>query len=135
MADFGVPAGDMYTLSDQEGRFPDDCHYRGIDSVPGLRALVKEKTGKRGAPIHRAICMENGTNILTNKELRDLVQSGTEAKVEFSVVPRLRGIFDIGKHADTEWEKCSGIRLTADRGGGYVGCNKTWKYWLAVDLI
>jgi hypothetical protein len=112
--EFGVPAKDMYTLPDSESRFPDGCHYRmeisGIDSVPELEALVKERE-KRGVPIHRTICMGNGTNILTNKELVDLAQLGTEAKLELVVVPGPRAIFDIGKHADTEWGKYSGIRL------------------------
>ena len=90
----------------------------GIDSLSEMEALVEEKE-KRNVPIHRVICMGDGTNILTKRELRDLAAMGEEAEIELIVVPGPRANFDIGKHAETEWGKFSGVRLRGSDGVSY----------------
>ncbi len=114
MEKFGYSAKDLYELPTSGRSFPDGSDYRmeisGIDSLKEMEALIDEKR-KRGVPIHRVICMGDGTNILTRKELHDLAAMGEEAEIELIVVPGPRANFDIGKHSETEWGKYSGVRL------------------------
>ena len=122
MERFGVPARDLYDLPTSESSFPDGADYRmeisGIDSLAEMEALVDEKE-KRNIPIHRVICMGDGTNILTRKELHDLAAMGEEAEIELIVVPGPRANFDIGKHVETEWGKYSGVRLRGSDSVSY----------------
>ncbi len=113
MESFGIPSRDLYDLPTSDATFPDGANYRmeisGIDSLAEMEALVDEKE-KRGVPIHRVICMGDGTNLLTDRDLRSLAAMGEEAGIELIIVPGPRANFDIGKHAETEWGKFSGVR-------------------------
>ena len=119
---FGVPSRDLYDLPTSSLSFPDGGDYRmeisGIDSLPEMEALIDEKE-KRNVPIHRVICMGDGTNILTKGDLKDLAAMGEEAGIELIVVPGPRANFDIGKHAETEWGKFSGVRLRGSDNVSY----------------
>jgi hypothetical protein len=120
--ELGVPSRDLYDLPTSSDSFPDGANYRmeisGIDSLKEMEALVDEKE-KRNVPIHRVICMGDGTNILTKKDLKDLAAMGEEAGIELIVVPGPRANFDIGKHAETEWGKFSGVRLRGSDSVSY----------------
>lgn len=110
----GIPARDLYDLPTSGATFPDGAHYRmeiaGIDSLPEMEALIDEMN-KRKVPIHRVICMGNGTNLLTEKELKDLAQMGHDCQLEVVIIPGPRANFDIGKHVQTDWGRYSGIRV------------------------
>jgi len=120
--ELGVPSRDLYDLPASSDSFPDGANYRmeisGIDSLKEMEALVDEKE-KRNVPIHRVICMGDGTNILTKKDLKNLAAMGEEAGIELIVVPGPRANFDIGKHAETEWGKFSGVRLRGSDSVSY----------------
>jgi hypothetical protein len=110
----GIPARNLYEIPKSELTFPDGAHYRmeisGIDSVSQLEALIDEMD-KRNVPIHRVICMGQGTNKLTKRELIDIAQMGKETGLELIVVPTPRSLFDLGKHVHTSWGQYSGIRV------------------------
>lgn len=109
-----IPARDLYDLPTSGAAFPDGAHYRmeisGIESLPEMEALIDEMN-KRKVPIHRVICMGKGTNLLTEKELRDLAWMGHDSQLELIVIPGPRANFDIGKHVQTDWGRYSGVRV------------------------
>lgn len=110
----GFPGGDRYDLPDSGRTFPDGAHYRveisGIDSLQEMEALVAEQQ-KRQVPIHRLICMGNGTHLLTASELKDLAEMGKDAGMEVIVLPGPRANHDLGKHTYSPWGKYSGVRV------------------------
>jgi len=110
----GIPGRDLYDLPTSGATFPDGAHYRmeisGIHTLPEMEALVDEMN-KRNVPIHRVIALGQGANRLTERELRDFAQMGQDANIEIIAIPTPRADFGIGKHAQTEWGRYSGVRV------------------------
>lgn len=79
-----LPYGDRHDLPTSEKRFPDGAQYRiEIPSVEGPEVLnaVLEEARKRGVRIHR-ISQGSGMMLLTESEIKDMVQLGHEYQIE-----------------------------------------------------
>jgi len=111
---YGIPARDLYDIPTSGATFPDGAHYRmeisGIHTIAEMEALVDEMN-KRDIPVHRVIAFGQGANRLTEKELRDFAQIGQDAGIEIIAIPSARADYDIGKHAQTDWGRYSGVRV------------------------
>jgi hypothetical protein len=86
----GLPAGDLHSLPDSRGRFPDGAQYRvEIPSTEGPRCLeaMLEEADRLGVQVHR-ISQGSGVFLLTDGELDEMARLGAAAPVEVSLFAR-----------------------------------------------
>ena len=91
-----LPPGDLNELPDSAKRFPDGAQYRiEIPSTEGPRCLeaVLEEAARHDVTIHR-ISQGSGVFLLTNEELDEMAQAGSEARVEISLFARPNAAWD-----------------------------------------
>jgi len=84
--DLNLPQGDRHDLPTSQKRFPDGAHYRiEIPSVEGVAVMqaVLDEADQRGVRVHR-ISQGSGMMLLTEAELREIVQLGAAHRVEVS---------------------------------------------------
>jgi len=96
----GLPPGDLHDLPTSAKRFPDGAQYRlEIPSVEGPRAMaaVLEEAEARKVRVHR-ISQGSGVMLLTDNEIREMVQLGAEAPVEVSLFVGPRAAWEPGAH-------------------------------------
>jgi hypothetical protein len=96
LADRGFAAG-----GESAGRFDDGAAYKiEIPSCEGPRvmAAVLEEAGQRGVTIHR-ISQGSGVMMLTDGEIREMVELGATHNVEVCLFLGPRGAWDIGGQA------------------------------------
>jgi hypothetical protein len=94
----GLPPGDLNDLPTSPKRFPDGAQYRvEIPSVEGPRAMqaVLEEAEARRVRVHR-ISQGSGVMLLTDAEIREMVQLGAEARVEVSLFVGPRAAWETG---------------------------------------
>jgi hypothetical protein len=109
----GLPSGDLYDLPDSKKRFPDGAQYRiEIPSVEGPKTMkaVLETAQTLKVPIHR-ISQGSGIMLLTDDEIKEMVQLGKEYQVEVSLFVGPRAGFDIGALPFTPAGKAIAQRL------------------------
>jgi hypothetical protein len=90
LAQLGLPPGDDYALTESPLRFPDGAHYRvEIPSVEGPRCLeaVLREAARLDVPVAR-VSQGTGIGLLTDSELKDMVDLAAEAGVELSLFAR-----------------------------------------------
>jgi hypothetical protein len=90
LAGLGLPPGDDYALTASPLRFPDGAHYRvEIPSVEGPRCLeaVLREAARLDVPVVR-VSQGTGIGLLTDSELKDMVDLAAEAGVELSLFAR-----------------------------------------------
>jgi hypothetical protein len=86
----GLPAGDLHSLPDSRGRFPDGAQYRiEIPSTEGPRCLeaMLEEADRLGVQVHR-VSQGSGVFLLTDGELDEMARLGAAASVEVSLFAR-----------------------------------------------
>ena len=91
-----LPPGDLNELPDSAKRFPDGAQYRiEIPSTEGPRCLeaVLEEAARHDVTIHR-ISQGSGVFLLTDEELDEMAQRGSEARVEISLFARPNAAWD-----------------------------------------
>ena len=91
-----LPPGDLNELPDSAKRFPDGAQYRiEIPSTEGPRCLeaVLEEAARHDVTIHR-ISQGSGVFLLTDEELDEMAQAGSEARVEISLFARPNAAWD-----------------------------------------
>ncbi len=104
---------DAYHLPDSDKRFPDGAQYRiEIPSVEGPRALraVIEEADKYGITIHR-VSQGSGIQLLTDDEIREMVEICADRRMELSLFVGPRGTWDIGAQSLTPAGNVIGLRL------------------------
>jgi len=90
LTQLGLPPGDDYALTASPLRFPDGAHYRvEIPSVEGPRCLeaVLREAARLDVPVAR-VSQGTGIGLLTDSELKDMVDLAAEAGVELSLFAR-----------------------------------------------
>jgi len=90
LTELGLPPGDDYALTPSPLRFPDGAHYRvEIPSVEGPRCLeaVLREAARLDVPVAR-VSQGTGIGLLTDTELKDMVDLAAEAGVELSLFAR-----------------------------------------------
>lgn len=108
-----LPEEDLQTLPSSELRFSDGAQYRiEIPSTEGpesLRAVLDE--GKsRQVPVHRT-SQGSGIMLLTDAEIREMVQVGQEAAIEMNLFIGPRATFDTGAQVFSPAGKALGLSL------------------------
>jgi hypothetical protein len=109
----GLPAGDLQALPDSTKRFPDGAQYRiEIPSVEGPKALqaVLDEANTRGVTVHR-VSQGSGIMMLTDAEIRAMVEIGQQAAVEVSLFVGPRAAWDTGAQILASAGKNLGARL------------------------
>ena len=94
----GLPPGDLIDQPTSQKRFPDGAEYRvEIPSVEGPRAMraVLEEAEARMVRVHR-ISQGSGVMLLTDREIREMVTLGAEARVEVSLFVGPRAAWETG---------------------------------------
>ncbi len=113
LAGLGLPTGDDYSLRASALRFPDGAQYRvEIPSVEGPKALVAvlEEAETQQVLIHR-VSQGSGIMLLTDSEIREMVQLGHEAGIEVSLFVGPRAAWDTGAQINASAGKNLGARL------------------------
>lgn len=93
----GFLAAEAYDLPTSEKRFPDGAQYRvEIPSVEGPEAMKAtiEEGKKLGVPIHR-ISQGSGIMLLTDAEIKEMVELAEAENIELSLFVGPRGTWDI----------------------------------------
>jgi len=109
----GLPGEDPAVAPTSLLRFPDGGQYRiEIPSTEGPDALaaVLDEARKRGVPVHR-VSQGSGIMLLTNDELREMLEIGKEARIEVNLFLGPRAAWDIG--AQTVSPAGKALALTA----------------------
>jgi len=113
LASRGLPAGDAYDLPASTKRFPDGAQYRlEIPSVEGPAALqaVIEESQRYGLVIQR-VSQGSGIMLLTDSEIRQMVEMGQTARMEVSLFIGPRAAWDTGAQITASAGKNLGARL------------------------
>lgn len=108
----GLPGGDRYDLPTSTKRFPDGAQYRvEIPSVEGPNALgaVLYEAQQRQVPLHR-ISQGSGVMLLTDSEIREMVDLGAGAQIEVSLFVGPRAAWETGSQVLTSAGKNLGAR-------------------------
>jgi hypothetical protein len=90
LAGLGLPSGDDHALTSSDRRFPDGSQLRvEIPSVEGPRCFeaVLHEAARRGVPVAR-VSQGSGVGMLTDGEIRAMVEIATAAEVELSLFAR-----------------------------------------------
>jgi hypothetical protein len=113
IARLGLPPGDNYGLPTSGKYFADGGQFRiEIPSVEGPQVLetVIEEAERHALPLHR-ISQGSGVMLLTDQEIRQMVQMGKEARIEVSLFVGPRAAWDIGAQITAAAGKNLGARL------------------------
>ena len=113
LASRDLPAGDAYDLPASTKRFPDGAQYRlEIPSVEGPAALqaVIEESQRYGLVIQR-VSQGSGIMLLTDSEIRQMVEMGQTARMEVSLFIGPRAAWDTGAQITASAGKNLGARL------------------------
>lgn len=109
----GLPQGDRHDLPSSNKRFSDGAQYRiEIPSVEGPKSMkaVIEASQEYGVPIHR-VSQGSGIMLLTDEEIREMVQMGHDENIEVSLFVGPRGTWDLGAMQHASAGKIIGARL------------------------
>ncbi len=109
----GWPERDLAECPDSRKRFEDGAQYRiEIPSTEGPRAFaaVLEEGARRSVPIHR-ISQGSGIMLLTDEEIREMVEIGRRNEIEVNLFVGPRATFDIGAQAVSAAGKSLGLSL------------------------
>lgn len=109
----GLPPGDPAEAPDSALRFPDGAQYRiEIPSTEGPRALaaVLDEASQRRVPVHR-VSQGSGIMLMTDAEIREMVETGRKAAVEVNLFVGPRATFDIGAQVFSTAGKTLGLSL------------------------
>lgn len=112
LAQLGFPTGDLYDLPTSTKRFPDGAQYRiELPSVEGPGALraTLEEIDRYGITVHR-VSQGSGIMLLTDGEIKEMVQMTSERGMELSLFVGPRGTWDISAQAFTDAGKVAGLR-------------------------
>lgn len=104
------------TLPNSEWRFTDGGQYRiEIPSCEGPEALaaVLEEVQRHDLSIHR-VSQGSGIMLLSDQELRDMLEMGRRAKIEVSLFVGPRASFDVSPQPFTPAGKVIGCNLRGD---------------------
>ena len=119
LTQLGLPPGDDYALTPSPLRFPDGAHYRvEIPSVEGPRCLeaVLREAARLDVPVAR-VSQGTGIGLLTDSELKDMVDLAAEAGVELSLFARPCAAWDTSAMARSpSGAVIDEIRRAADLG-------------------
>lgn len=113
LASRDLPTGDAYDLPASTKRFPDGAQYRlEIPSVEGPAALqaVIEESQRYGLVIQR-VSQGSGIMLLTDSEIRQMVEMGQTARMEVSLFIGPRAAWDTGAQITASAGKNLGARL------------------------
>jgi hypothetical protein len=94
-------------------RFPDGAHCRiEIPSTESPRALraVLEEAARRRVPVHRT-SQGSGIVLLTDDEIREMVETGREAGIEMNLFVGPRATFDTGAQVFSPAGRTLGLSL------------------------
>jgi hypothetical protein len=108
----GYPSGDAYDLPSSPKRFPDGAQYRfELPSVEGPAALsaTLEALDEHGMTVHR-VSQGSGIMLLTDDEIREMVDLCAERGMELSLFVGPRGTWDISAQPFTAAGKAQGVR-------------------------
>src|SRR5438093_12139576 len=97
----GLPGRDPVECPTSIKRFPDGGQYRiEIPSTEGPRALaaVLSEAGQRNVPVHR-VSQGSGIMLMTESEISEMFEMGSEAGIEVNLFIGPRATFDIGAQA------------------------------------
>jgi len=109
----GLPDGDPALAPTSLKRFADGAVWKiEIPSTEGPRALavVIEEAAKRKVPVHR-ISQGSGIMLLTDEEIREMVQLGADNNIEVNLFIGPRGTFDVGAQVFSPAGKSLGLSL------------------------
>lgn len=114
MEKIGVPCRDAYDIPCSPHTFADGGHYRieisGIERPKVLEAVIDEAE-KRNVPLHKLICTVMGATYLTKQELREMARLAHDYKVELTITPGPRPLWDNGKQIAAPEGALSGMRM------------------------
>ncbi|MEP7285466.1 MAG: hypothetical protein ABI947_06835 [Chloroflexota bacterium] len=114
LQDLGLPPGDLHDLPSSPHRFPDGAQYRvEIPSVEGPAALraVLDTAKTLGVTLHR-ISQGSGIMLLTDAEIREMVQLGSDHGIEVCLFVGPRAPWEGTAQALTPDGKIFGWRQT-----------------------
>ncbi len=109
----GLPAADAHPAPTSQLRFPDGAAWKiEIPSTEGPRALaaVIEEAGRRQVPVHR-VSQGSGIMLLTDDEIREMVQMGHDRNIEVNLFIGPRGTFDVGAQVFSPAGRSLGLSL------------------------
>ncbi|MBI1354747.1 MAG: hypothetical protein GC160_10395 [Acidobacteria bacterium] len=109
----GFPPRDPAEAPTSQKRFPDGAAYKlEIPSTEGPRAFraVLEEAAERGVTVHR-ISQGSGIQLLTDDEIREMVQLGREHSIEVNLFVGPRATYDIGAQAYAPAGRTLGLSL------------------------
>lgn len=108
-----MPEGDAYDLPSSKKEFPDGTQYKfevpGIQGPSSMRALFQE-LDKRQIDINR-VTQTKGIILLTDKEIKDMVELASEKKVELVLAIGPRATYDTSASVHTQEGQRVGYRL------------------------
>jgi hypothetical protein len=113
IANLGLPAADPVPAPSSAKRFPDGAPWRiEIPSTEGPRALraVIEEAHARKFRVDR-ISQGSGIMLLTDAEIREMVEMGKQEDMEVNLFVGPRATFDIGAQAYSPAGKTLGLSL------------------------
>ena len=113
LARAGLPSEDPHPASSSAKRFPDGGQYRvEIPSTEGpasFRALL-EQADRTGVPVHR-VSQGSGIMLLSDEEIREMVELGGARGIEVNLFVGPRATFDIGAQAYSPAGRSLGLSL------------------------
>lgn len=113
LAHQGLPAGDPAAAPSSAKRFADGKAWKiEIPSTEGPRALavVIEEAARRRVPVDR-ISQGSGIMLLTDDEIREMVQLGEENRIEVNLFVGPRATFDTGAQVFSPAGRTLGLSL------------------------
>ena len=113
LEDHGWPGLDPPDCPTSQKRFPDGAQYRiEIPSTEGPRSLraVLDEAEKRAVPVHR-VSQGSGIMLLTDDEIREMVEVGRANEIEVNLFIGPRATFDIGAQVRADGGKPLGLSL------------------------
>jgi hypothetical protein len=112
LTSLGYAGGDLYELPSSSKRFPDGAQYRvelpSVEGPAALAATLKE-IDRYKLTVHR-ISQGSGIMLLTDDEIREMVQLCAARGMELSLFVGPRGTWDISALPFTASGKAAGIR-------------------------
>jgi Peptidase family U32 len=112
LTSLGYPGGDLYELPSSSKRFPDGAQYRvelpSVEGPAALAATLKE-IDRYQLTVHR-VSQGSGIMLLTDDEIREMVQLCASRRMELSLFVGPRGTWDISAMPFTTSGKAAGIR-------------------------
>ena len=113
LARAGLPSEDPHPASSSAKRFPDGGQYRvEIPSTEGPASFraVLEQADRTGVPVHR-VSQGSGIMLLSDEEIREMVELGGARGIEVNLFVGPRATFDIGAQAYSPAGRSLGLSL------------------------